>query len=161
MCLRHSSQSWTCMYSDTRTRHWHNLTDYKSHQSPTFTLTVDSFDLKYWSKKGNDDCCLTLLLPWVIKTEFLLMIPIQYQADKWWEQIKYQVGDYQLIQWQVLQTQIIRIVLQTIRRIGSKILGRTRPTSVRLPNSARLSTCCICLLRLGFCFCAAEGLVKT
>ena len=24
-----------------------DLTDYKSHQSPTFTLTVDSFDLKY------------------------------------------------------------------------------------------------------------------
>ena len=85
VCLRHNSQSCTCMYSDTRTRHWHNLTDYKSHQSPTFTLTVDSFDLKYWSEKGNDDCCLTLLLPWVIKTEFLLTIPIQYQADKWWE----------------------------------------------------------------------------
>ena len=28
---------------------------------------------------------LTLSLPWVTKTEFLLTISIQYQADKWWE----------------------------------------------------------------------------
>ena len=30
----------------------------------------------------------TLKLPWVTKTEFFLTKPIQYQADKWWEQRK-------------------------------------------------------------------------
>ena len=28
---------------------------------------------------------LTLLLPWVIKTELLFTISMQYQPDKWWE----------------------------------------------------------------------------
>ena len=32
-------------------------------------------------------------------------------------------GNYQLIQYQILQTNIIRIVWQTVRRITNKILG--------------------------------------
>ena len=36
---------------------------------------------------------------------------------------KYQSGDYWLIQDQILQSKIIRIVWQTIRRIAIKILG--------------------------------------
>ena len=36
---------------------------------------------------------------------------------------KYQPGDYKLIQYQILQTNITRIVWQTIRRITNEILG--------------------------------------
>ena len=36
---------------------------------------------------------------------------------------KCKLGDYQLIQYQILQTNIIRIVWQTVRRITNKILG--------------------------------------
>ena len=34
---------------------------------------------------GDSILFLTLQLPWVIKTEFLFTISIQYHADKWWE----------------------------------------------------------------------------
>ena len=36
---------------------------------------------------------------------------------------KYQPGDYKLIQYQILQTNITRIVWQTVRRITNEILG--------------------------------------
>ena len=36
---------------------------------------------------------LTLQLPWVTKSEFLLTISIQYQADKWWEYRKMSVWE--------------------------------------------------------------------
>ena len=36
---------------------------------------------------------------------------------------KYQLGDYRLIQYQILQTNITRTVWQTVRRITNKILG--------------------------------------
>ena len=36
---------------------------------------------------------------------------------------KYQLGDYKLIQYQILQTNITRTVWQTVRRITNKILG--------------------------------------
>ena len=36
--------------------------------------------------------------------------------------VKYQVGDYQLIQYQTLQIDIIRIVCQTVERITNEIL---------------------------------------
>ena len=36
--------------------------------------------------------------------------------------VKYQVGDYQLIQYQTLQIDIIRIVYQTVERITNEIL---------------------------------------
>ena len=36
--------------------------------------------------------------------------------------VKYQVGDYQLIQYQTLQIDIIRIVCQAVERITNKIL---------------------------------------
>ena len=36
---------------------------------------------------------------------------------------KYQLGDYWLTQYQILQTNIIGIVWQTVRRIANKILG--------------------------------------
>ena len=37
---------------------------------------------------------------------------------------KFQLKDYQLIQYQILRTNIIRIVWQTVRRITNKILER-------------------------------------
>ena len=36
---------------------------------------------------------------------------------------KYQLGDYELIQYQILQTEITRTVWQTVRRITDEILG--------------------------------------
>ena len=36
---------------------------------------------------------------------------------------KYQLQDYKLIQYQILQTNIIRTVWQTVRRITHEILG--------------------------------------
>ena len=36
--------------------------------------------------------------------------------------VKYQVGDYQLIQYQTLQIDIIRIVCQAVERITNEIL---------------------------------------
>ena len=36
---------------------------------------------------------------------------------------KYQLRDYQLIQYKILQTDFIRTVQQTVRRITNKILG--------------------------------------
>ena len=36
---------------------------------------------------------------------------------------KHQLGDYQLIQYQILQNKIIRIIRQTVRRITNEILG--------------------------------------
>ena len=46
--------------------------------------------LKFWLVFGWDLSLerlinLTLELPWVTKTEFLLTISIQYQVDRWWE----------------------------------------------------------------------------
>ena len=61
------------------------------------------------------------------KTEILLTISIQYQynikqtSDE--NKEKYQLGDYKLIQYQILQTNITRTVLQIVRRITDEILG--------------------------------------
>ena len=65
---------------------------------------------------------LTLSLPWVTKTEFLLTISIQYQlaSDEKYE--KYPLGDHKLIQYQLLRIIIIRTVGQTVRRITNEIL---------------------------------------
>ena len=62
---------------------------------------------------------LNLKFPRVTKKEFLLTISIQVQADKWWEyrKYKYLIGNYLLIQYQTPQSNIIRIVWQTVRRI--------------------------------------------
>ena len=62
----------------------------------------------------------TLKLPWLTNTSFLLTISVQYQADKWLDKEKYQWEYYQLIQPQILQTNITRIVRQTVRRITNK-----------------------------------------
>ena len=58
---------------------------------------------------------LTFQLPWVTKSEFLLTISIQYQAMR--IKKKYQLGDELLIQYQILKTNIIRIVWQIERRL--------------------------------------------
>ena len=61
------------------------------------------------------------------KTEILLTISIQYQynikqtSDE--NKEKYQLGDYKLIQYQILQTNITRTVWQIVRRITDEILG--------------------------------------
>ena len=39
---------------------------------------------------------------------------------------KYQLGDYELIQYQILQTYITRTIQQTIRRIINEIFGSYR-----------------------------------
>ena len=66
---------------------------------------------------------LTIKLPWMTKTEFLLTISIQYHPEKWWEQEKYQLGDNKSIQYQILQTNISRTVQQKVTRITNEILG--------------------------------------
>ena len=54
------------------------------------------------------------------KREFLPTKSIQFQVMR----IKgNQSGDYQLIQLQILRTEIIGIVLQSVRRITNEILG--------------------------------------
>ena len=59
--------------------------------------------------------------------EFLLTISIQYQTDKWQEERKISIiEDYQLIQYQILRTNITRMVWQTVRRITYEILGMER-----------------------------------
>ena len=49
----------------------------------------------------------------------------QYNIKETSDEIKekYQLGDYKLIQYQILQTNIIRTVWQTVRRITNEILG--------------------------------------
>ena len=49
----------------------------------------------------------------------------QYNIKQTSDEIKekYQLGDYKLIQNQILQTNIIRTVWQTVRRITNEILG--------------------------------------
>ena len=39
---------------------------------------------------------------------------------------KYKLGDYQLIQFQILQTSIIKIVWQTVKKNTNEILGMKR-----------------------------------
>ena len=43
---------------------------------------------------------------------------------------KYQLGDYELIQYQILQTNITRTVWQTVRRITNEILGVKRLSQI-------------------------------
>ena len=87
--------------------------------------------LSFWQKLEMCTCSpdhlasrLSLSLPQVIKIEFLHTILLQYQADKLGELKKvYKLGNYWLIQYQILQTNITRIVRQTVRRITNEILG--------------------------------------
>ena len=46
---------------------------------------------------------------------------IKQTSDK--NKEKYRLGDYKLIQYQILQINIIRTVWQTVRRINNEILG--------------------------------------
>ena len=48
---------------------------------------------------------------------------IKHRSDE--NKVKYQLGDYLLIQYQFLQIDIITIVWQTVRRITNEILGVT------------------------------------
>ena len=57
------------------------------------------------------------------KTEILLTISIQYKQTSNENKEKYQLGDYKLIQYQILQTNITRTVWQIVRRITDEILG--------------------------------------
>ena len=57
------------------------------------------------------------------KTEILLTISIQYKQTSDENKEKYQLGDYKLIQYQILQTNITRTVWQIVRRITDEILG--------------------------------------
>ena len=66
-----------------------------------------------------------LLTPTSDQTDFSLhyQYNIQQNSDK--NKEKYQLGD-KLIQYQILQTNIIRTVWQTVRRIANVILGVER-----------------------------------
>ena len=48
---------------------------------------------------------------------------------------KYQLGDYELIQYQILQTNITRTVWQTVRRITNEILGVKRLSQIMFRQS--------------------------
>ena len=66
----------------------------------------------------------TFSLSGVTKTEFLLTISTQYQADKWWELRKILVRGLLVDPKPTLQTNmVIRIEGQRVRRITNKILG--------------------------------------
>ena len=65
---------------------------------------------------------LTLSPPVKTKTEFLLTISIQSQVDKQWEYRKISIRDYHLTQYQILQTEIISNVWQTVWRITIELL---------------------------------------
>ena len=67
---------------------------------------------------------LTLSPPVKTKTEFLLSISIQSQVDKQWEYRKISIRDYHLTQYQILQTEIISNVWQTVWRITIELLLR-------------------------------------
>ena len=66
----------------------------------------------------------TFSLSGVTKTEFLLTISTQYQADKWWELRKILGRGLLVDPIPTLQTNmVIRIEGQRVRRITNKILG--------------------------------------
>ena len=72
-----------------------------------------------WNQLTSSHNFLNLKFPRVTKKEFLLTLSIQVQEDKWWEyrKYKYLIGNYLLVQYQTPQSNIIRIVWQTVRRI--------------------------------------------
>ena len=57
------------------------------------------------------------------KAEFLLTISIKYQVGEWWDKEKYKTTEYWLIQYQILWTNIIRIVWKTVMRITKTSWG--------------------------------------
>ena len=65
---------------------------------------------------------LTFWFPWMTRSEFLLTTTIILSNQVFRIKEKYQLADYKLIQYQILQTYIIRIVWQTVRRITNEIL---------------------------------------
>ena len=67
-------------------------------------------------------CNLTLSLPSVTKTEFLLTTSIQYRAVKWRNKEENSIRDYKLIQCQILQIDIMSILWQMLGRIANEIL---------------------------------------
>ena len=56
------------------------------------------------------------------RSEFLLTTTIILSNQVFRIKERYQLADYKLIQYQILQTYIIRIVWQTVRRITNEIL---------------------------------------
>ena len=58
------------------------------------------------------------------KTEFFLKISVQYQSDNDKNKEKYQLGDYRLIQYQLLQTNITNEILG-VKGITSEFIGDT------------------------------------
>ena len=57
------------------------------------------------------------------KTELLLTTSYNIKQTSDENKEKYQLWDYLLIQYQILQTNIMRIIWQTVRRITNEILG--------------------------------------
>ena len=95
--------------------------------------------------KNGSTCTWTLWslcfnpLTRVTKTEFPLTMLLQYQAEKWQKQRKW--GDYQLIQYQIFPSNIIRIVWQIVRRITIEFLGVKGLTGLYLVNWFPLQSC--------------------
>ena len=75
----------------------------------TAKIMLHSFkpDTKVIVEPPTGKTSLTPKLPWATKAKFLLTKWIQCQADKWWIKKKYRLGDYLLIPYQILQSNII------------------------------------------------------
>ena len=88
---------------------------------PLRTTLTWTIKLHYYMLPPGSNHLLYRISPYNINT-----ISIQYQADKSDEnKVKYQLGDhdYKFIQYQILQTNLTRIVWQTVTRITNEILG--------------------------------------
>ena len=84
---------------------------------------------------------LTLYLPWMTRENLSLQYQynIKHRSDE--NKVKYQLGDYLLIQYQILQIDIITIVWQTVRRITNEILGVTGLRVLRWTTEIRSWLC--------------------
>ena len=78
-----------------------------------------------WQGRISRPYCYPFNFTRVTKKRFLLTISIQYQGHKWWEYGKILVSDYLPIQYQILQTDSMRTVRYTVKRIANEILGVT------------------------------------
>ena len=79
----------------------------------------------YRITRKNSNTNLNHKLPQLIKTKFLYAISLKHQQTGGENKAKCKL-DYLLIHYQFLQTQSMRIVWQTVRRITYEILGVKR-----------------------------------
>ena len=78
------------------------------------------------------------------KTEFILKISVKIRQKSDENEQQYQLGDYWLIQCQVLQTSIIRIFLAGSKENYKLDLGSERVKNGKMINS--INTLCACII---------------